>query len=423
MINVTDLHIEDEILPLLDFTHNDFSKKVLIDIVAKPLGSVEDILLRQDILKGFIANSNILRDYSYSRVDFLEVHDFLKKFSIQTTQKSLKLPLLFSEKERHQKRGKLTQLVLLFHKLHSFYLTRLDTKPFPEAYKKELKNLSDFLSGFDLIRYELLIREQRFRVRHIVEVTALLSQKAKDGHLATFWERYFLFEAYLSVSIGITRHGFIFPAFSETAFSLNHFYHPLLTNPVKNSFTTGCNVILLTGPNMSGKSTFLKAVSLCVYLGHIGLAVPASKAEIPFFSTISVAINLNDDIVNGFSHFMTEVINLKKVVIEASNNAKCFAVFDELFRGTNIEDAIEISARTIKGVTNFKKSVFLISTHLHALKEMDEVKTNKVATWFIDCELNDNNPIFTYILKEGWSDLKVGCILFEKEGLNDLLSV
>jgi DNA mismatch repair protein MutS len=422
MTNIQDLHIEEEIMSLFNFTHNDFSKKVLISILKEPLSSQDDILFRQNILKEFIANNDILKGYSYYRIDLLELHDFLRSFTdSQVIQKNLKLNLLFSEKERHQKRGKFIQFVLFFHKLHSFYFIRLNTNFFPEAYKKELQNLNDFLSSFNLSQYELQIREQKFKVKHIIELAKLLSQKVNGGQFISFWKQFFLFEAYLSLSFGIIKEGFVFPTFSETNFSLHDFYHPLLINPVRNSFTTSSNVILLTGPNMSGKSTFLKAVSLCVYLGQIGLGVPAIKAELSFFNSISVAINLNDDILSGYSHFMTEVINLKKVITEATNNEKCFAVFDELFRGTNNEDAVEISTTTIKGLTKFKNSIFFISTHLHQLKEIEEVKSNKIATYYFECNLKDNNPQFTYKLKEGWSDLKVGRILFEKEGLNKML--
>ena len=172
---------------------------------------------------------------------------------------------------------------------------------------------------------------------------------------------------------------------------------------------------------MSGKSTLLKAFSLCVYLGHTGLAVPASKATMPFFTTISAAINLTDSIVSGYSHFMSEIMTLKNVLTAAADGGKCFAVFDELFRGTNIEDALDISIATIQGLANFPNSLFFISTHLHQLKDMEEIKTHKVSTCFIECELKNNIPAFTYKLKEGWSDLKLGRILFEKEGLNKLL--
>jgi DNA mismatch repair protein MutS len=135
-----------------------------------------------------------------------------------------------------------------------------------------------------------------------------------------------------------------------------------------------------------------------------------------------VAINLTDSIVSGYSHFMTEIITLKNVLEEALQGKKCFAVFDELFRGTNIEDALEISTATIKGLTKFTNSYFFISTHLHQLKEIEEIKNENVSTCYIECELKEDTPVFTYKLKPGWSDLKIGRILFEKEGLNKMLN-
>jgi DNA mismatch repair protein MutS len=423
MFNIQDLHIEKELLPLIDFTSNEFSKIALKEIIKQPLGSEEEIFQRQFIIKGFISNNSILKDYSYSRREMSEILSFLKQSDFKENPKrNQRLQLFLSEQSRHRKESSLIQVVLLLNKIQLFYISRLNLAVFPENYKKDLVSINDFLSGLNLAKYELIIREQKFRVKHIIGLTKLFAKAIVNGEFEKFWESFFLFEAYLSISLGILKHKWEFPTFSKTEFTLIDFYHPMLSNPVANSFTTGSNVILITGPNMSGKSTFLKAVGLCVYLGHIGLGVPAKKALIPFTDTISISINLNDDILSGFSHFMTEVINLKKVITEASENKNCFAVFDELFRGTNNEDAVEISATTIKGLTKFKNSIFFISTHLQELKEIDEVKEKKIATFYIDCVLKDNNPEFTYKLKEGWSDLRVGRILFEKEGLNKLLS-
>jgi DNA mismatch repair protein MutS len=423
MTNIGDLHIQQEILPLFDFTHNDFSKETLIGLLSEPLSSTEEILLRQDILKGFVGNLASFENYSYSRVDLFEVYAFLTNYyDLDTSKKGFKLRLLLSEKERHKTRGRYIQLTLLLHKLQANYIKWIDTKIFPEIYKRELQSINHFLTSFNLTHYEELIREQRFKIKHIVEITKVISAKASKGEFKVFWKQYFLFEAYLSISKGISKHGFSFPTFNETGLSFKELYHPLLKQPVKNSFTITNNVILLTGPNMSGKSTFLKAIGLSVYLGHIGLGVPASKAEMPFFDSISTSINLNDDILSGYSHFMSEVMNLKKVVIEAAQDKKCFSVFDELFRGTNIEDAVAISGTTIKGLTQFKKSIFFISTHLHQLKEIEEVKSETISTYYFDCILVDNTPIFNYQLKKGWSELKIGQILFEKEGLNKLLN-
>ena len=289
------------------------------------------------------------------------------------------------------------------------------------AYADELEQIKKFFADFNLERYETAFRKNKFKIKHIVELMMLITEKTGNGQMAAFWDRWFRFEAYLSICRGITMHGYEFPVFDQEHFILEGFYHPVLKKPVKNDLVVKNHVILLTGPNMSGKSTLLKALSLCVYLGHIGLAVAASKATMPFFSTIAVAINLTDSIVSGYSHFMSEIMTLKNVLALAADNAKCFAVFDELFRGTNIEDALEISTATIRGLVHFPNSLFLISTHLHQLKEMEEIKSHKVATCYIECILTDNTPAFTYKIKEGWSDLKLGRILFEREGLNKML--
>ncbi len=422
MTNINDLHIEDEILPLFDFTYNIFSGQVVRDIMTELPGSKSEILFRQHVLKGFIGNREILKDYSYSRFNLSDVYDFFETFSAGSfLGLHLRRRLMFSEKERHQKRGKLIMLILLFNKIHSTYLSKINTKLFPEEYATELKLINSFFVDFNLEHFESIFRKKKIRVSHIVELMKIIAERVTNGQAASFWKRWFLFEAYLSISNGIIRHGFIFPTFDETAFSIEGLYHPLVKNPVKNDLLVSRNVILLTGPNMSGKSTLLKAVSLCVYLGHAGLAVPASNAKMPIFTTISVAINLTDSIVSGYSHFMSEIITLKNVLTEAAGSTKCFAVFDELFRGTNIEDALEISTATIKGLVKFSNSIFIISTHLHQLKDIEEIKKSKVATFFIECELNNNIPEFTYKLKDGWSDLKLGRILFEKEGLNKML--
>ena len=423
MINTVDLHIEDEIRPLFDFTFNYFSGKAVSDILTEPPGSLSEILYRQQVLKGFLANQELLKEYSFSRFDLSDIYSFLETFYAGSfSARKLKWKFMFSEKERSQKKGKLILLVRLFHKIYFTYLNKIDTKFFPGDYAIELEHLKGFFADFELDRYESAFEKKKFRIGHMVELMKIITKKITNGEAASFWKRWFLFEAYLSISTGITRHGYTFPLFDDTTFSLEKFYHPLLKTPVKNDLTASKNVILLTGPNMSGKSTLLKAVSLCVYLGHTGLAVPASKATIPFFTSISVAINLTDSIVSGYSHFMSEIVTLKNVLEEAAGNTKCFAVFDELFRGTNIEDALEISSTTIKGLVNFPNSLFLISTHLHQLKDMEEIKTNKVSTCFIECELTGNTPAFTYKLKNGWSDLKLGRILFEKEGLNKMLT-
>ena len=278
-----------------------------------------------------------------------------------------------------------------------------------------------FLERFSLEDSSQAVQEDRFSVARMVRFAQQL-QAIKLEELAAFWETFYLFEAYWSVAKGMQSHAFVFPAFQEEGLFLEEFYHPLLKQPVANTLVLGPaeNVVVLTGPNMSGKSTLLKAVGVCVYLAHAGIGVPAARCELPYFQSILIAINLRDSLRDGYSHFMAEIQNLKLVLHAAHGEGRTFAIFDELFRGTNVDDAMEITHATVRGLTGFRRSSFLVSTHLLEL-ESQLPKESGISTYYIECVLRNGLPVFSYRLKQGWSSLKIGRLLFEKEGLNALL--
>lgn len=420
MNNIKDLNIENEILPLFDYSLNMFSRCKILEILEKPLQSISEIIKRQNILKGFAQNEKILKDYSYTVLYLNEVHFFLNDEKTEDlSKKKLKYKLFTSKQEKIRYTSKLNQLVLFFHRLESKYFTRLRLEAFPKDYASDIKQILEFLSSFELHKFEHIIREKRLKDNHVIELTEKINELKKKELIKPFWEVFFLFESYLSINCGIIKNDFSYPTFSDNSIKLQDFYHPLLENPVKNNLETNSNVIVLNGPNMSGKSTFLKAVGICMYFGHLGIGIPASKGEIPFCDYFSIEINRRDYILNGYSHFMSEVMNLKSVVKQAISEKKCFAVFDELFSGTNVEDGFEICKTTINGLSKFNKSYFFISTHIQKLKS---VSNGQIENYFINCELIENIPTFTYELKKGWSDIKVGRILFEKEGLNKMLN-
>ena len=419
MGNTTDLNIETEVLPFFDFTLNHFAKAELAYLFQKPLTSIEEIEIRQHIIKGLIANAEIVGNYAYAKQDFYEVYYFLTNPPALNFTPGKRLQLFFSEKERHPVKTKIIQFVLLFSKLDLYYFKRINTRLLPEAYKEEIRLISSFIALFNLDFYDTLITEGKLGTRHIITLSKIITAKYNEGAITGFYKRLFRFEAFLSISQSVIKRRFSFPSFSEEQFFLERLYHPLLKDPVKNNFSPDKNVILITGPNMSGKSTFLKSLGICIYLAHLGFAIPADRAAIPFFDHIALSINHNDNLANGYSHFMNEIMRLKGVVTAAAAGKRCFAIFDELFKGTNIEDAVKISTTTINGLTKFKHSFFIISTHLHQLKE--QVKREKVDADYVDCKVENGEPVFKYEIKEGWSEVKAGQVLFRKEGLYELL--
>lgn len=427
MVNVNDLKIEKELMPLLDFTLNDFARNTLYNLLSNPLPTLASINQRQHILKAIALNWHVLKEYSYNKGDLPEVRQFLEKTIINEADISVSrvgyiLHFQLDKRKKMRFRTSIVQCIRLFYRLQNRYFSILDTGLFPPDFKLKLENISSFLQIPNVAKYEQKIIEDALSTKDVINILILIKAKISAEDLSSFWQNLSLFEAMLSVAKAMQQYDFCFPEFHEDqALNLKDFYHPILSNPIKNNLDSAKgNIMLITGPNMSGKSTLLKSLSLCIYMAHLGFGVPAASCKIPFFSTISVVINQHDDIITGYSQFMSEIHSLKNVVKEAVERKSCFAVFDELFKGTNITDAIALSEATIKGLTKFRNSFFLISTHLHPLKDLLSEAT--IGAYYLDCSIENDLPIFTYKLQEGWSDLKLGQIIFEQEGLKDLLS-
>jgi DNA mismatch repair protein MutS len=416
MLTIHDLHFNNEIVPLFDHVYNEYARDVLLQWMTDRPSSVGEIYARQAILKALLKHDHLYRPFAYTRTEFHEAYSYLKEIGARE-----KTNFLFSRTRRSREIGQLSNLFIFFHKIDEAWFRALRITDFPDEFRSTISRIRQLFEDLEVQHNYDIVRTRGLAATELPRLTRLIKDKVRNGEVDAFWNAFFFFEACLSLAKGIVKHQFQFPSFIEEGLSIKGFYHPLIHNPVLNNIKVTETVTLITGPNMSGKSTLLKAIGICVTLAHLGLAVPAEKCELAWFDVITIAINLNDDILNGYSHFMTEVMNLKHVLLQARETRRCFAIFDELFRGTNPEDALAISNRTIRGLTQFKHSCFFISTHLHQLKESTLANKN-VHTHFIDCQLVRNKPVFTYNLREGWSDLRIGQIIFEQEGLNDLLS-
>jgi DNA mismatch repair protein MutS len=217
MTNTQDLHIEEELLPLFDYTLNPHAQNRLLGLLTEPLESVEEIQYQQSILHGFIRNNDILKNYNYSRVSLSDTYAFAHEIANDDMDAgALAIALRFSERKRHQLRGKCCQLVLLFHKLNVNYLTRLALTDFPALYQLELEQLRRFFASFNLNEYELIVREKKLKVAHMVNIVTTLAEQLANGNLAVFWKQLFFMEANISASLGILQHGFLCKAISGT---------------------------------------------------------------------------------------------------------------------------------------------------------------------------------------------------------------
>ncbi|NGM66856.1 MutS-related protein [Sphingobacterium sp. SGR-19] len=414
--NVNDLNIKTDILDVFDNTLHSYSRDTLLDMLLTPLQNIDAINNRQQILKGFLANKKLLERYFYNSRDFADVHTLLTKPDNRKLNFRFKLLLLLNKAKRNAAMGIYIQLIIFLQQQYTLISNFIDTDTFPDSYKYEIKSLTKYFLNFELDFFSTLIRENKFKIAHIVALQKKIN-KLQETETNDFFKRLFTFESLLSLSISIHKRGFIFPSIGDPAFTIAGVYHPLLPKPIRNGVSLDKQVVLITGPNMAGKSTFLKAIAISVYLGHLGIAIPAEDAKFPFFQNICIYINHTDNLRQGYSHFLREVKNLKEVALKASEGTPTFAIFDEIFKGTNMNDALQITRATTKGLAQFHKSVFFISTHMDELKDMASTAVN---SYFLDCKVEDGIPKFSYQLKEGWSSVQIGKILFKNEGLYEL---
>lgn len=232
-------------------------------------------------------------------------------------------------------------------------------------------------------------------------------------------------DAYCSLAIACTKNNFTFPQFIETQqpfIEASEVFHPLLQQPV--SYTVQLNktnnFLFLTGANMAGKSTFIKAAGVSVYLAHIGMGVPAKNMQLSLFDGLLSNIHVMDNIIKGESYFFNEVQRIKSTVEKISDGKKWLILIDELFKGTNVQDAMKCSTTVIEGLHKMNNALFVLSTHLYEIAQ-DLKQYSNIQFRYFETEVKDDQLIFSYHLKEGISNDRLGYLILKKEGVVDLL--
>ncbi len=252
-----------------------------------------------------------------------------------------------------------------------------------------------------------------------------LFRKKYKNQLQKIIELVFNLDAFISIAKVAKQKNLALPEYLDLTspnLVIEEFYHPLLDNAVPYSIEIdkSTNLCFLTGPNMAGKSTFLKSVGLSVYLAHIGFPVPAKKMTTTIYNGIVTTINLSDDINLGYSHFYSEVNRIKETILKIKNKKNLFVIFDELFRGTNVKDAFDGSLLIIKSFANIPGSTFFISTHITEVADKVKDLTN-IQFKFFDSKLIDNIPTYEYKLENGISHERLGMYILKNEKIIEIL--
>ena len=167
----------------------------------------------------------------------------------------------------------------------------------------------------------------------------------------------------------------------------------------------GINTLLITGPNMSGKSTYMRQLAIIVIMAQIGSFIPASSANLPIIDKIFTRIGASDDLVSGESTFMVEMKEARNAICNATSNS--LILFDELGRGTATYDGMSLAQAILEYISKNIKAFTLFSTHYHELTVLDK-KFKNIKNVHVSAVENGEEITFLHKVKSGAVDKSYG---------------
>ena len=176
------------------------------------------------------------------------------------------------------------------------------------------------------------------------------------------------------------------------------------------------DILLITGPNMAGKSTYMRQLGIIAIMAQIGCFVPAEEATLPIFDKIFTRIGASDDLVSGESTFMVEMMEASRAIKHATRNS--LILFDELGRGTATFDGMSLAQAILEYVANKIKCKTLFSTHYHELTDMEKTIPN-LKNKHVSAVEENGNITFLHKVKDGSVDKSYGINVAKLAGLPD----
>lgn len=413
------------VFDLFNFTRSLGGKNKLYDFLNSPLDNFDDIRQRVDAI-AFFKNSKITVDIDKNSLDFIEHYLTLGNYPTQPPSRFTAIEKGFLNKLSPNndyyiiERGVDYTLDLI----NSLYKLSLDLqeKGCPDLIEKNNEKISKLFSQDEYAAISEIKSLEKISAYKTAQYDYLFryTHKAQINFLLDLMYEY---DVFMSLSKAAEKYSLSFPEVSpeKNMIRIEGLFHPFLKDPVKNNidFNPDKNLLFVSGPNMAGKSTFLKSLGIAVFLAHAGFPVPAKGMCFSLFSGLYTTINLSDSLNSGYSHFYSEVLRIKYIAERLKVN-NLLVIFDELFRGTNVKDAYDGSLAVISAFSEVRNSCFAISTHIIEVTSQ-LVDISNIQFKYLEIIKQNGFPEYTYKLKDGISEDRLGTYILEQERLIEVI--
>lgn len=418
---------ETSLFQLCNLTRTSGGAKVLRQRMERPWSSASKIRATQDSLSFILAQRqafNVLPSaYSTNLVDQHYTHKILPIVTHENIiEFSIAVFAMWADHEKHRysiSRGVQVTCAML-RTLGSFIDQAELASPVGEL-APLIKEMRELLARPKLSQVlEKKVGRRTWKILRLDQVFRLQEHKAIDRILELIYE----IDALVSMADATDKYQFVLPH-TETGPVHVHaegLVHPLVQNAVANpvQLDQQRRVLFLTGPNMAGKTTYLRAFATALYLAHLGMGVPARSFTFVPVQRLFCSISLSDDLRSGISYFRAEALRTKVVAQAVAEGYRVVALMDEPFKGTNVKDALDASLAILQRFATKKDCLFMVSSHLIELGE--QLSSNdQVDCRFFEAEESEGRLRFDYLLHQGVSSQRLGMRVLREEGVFELL--
>jgi DNA mismatch repair protein MutS len=219
-----------------------------------------------------------------------------------------------------------------------------------------------------------------------------------------------MIDVFLNLAIISEKYQFIRPHLHDSRFvDIKEGRHPVVekfTTFIKNDIVMSeGEIFLITGPNMSGKSTYMRMFAIIVYMAQIGCFVPATKADMPLYDALYTRIGSSDDLSGGKSTFMVEMVESNDALTNATKDS--LILFDEIGRGTATYDGMALAQGMIEYIHEKIGAQTLFSTHYHELTVLDQ-SLSRLTNLCVKAKEENDKMVFLHHVEKGTTDKSYG---------------
>ena len=448
--------VKDE---LRDLLNNVYDLERLCGKISFGSCNAKDMLQLKQSIKYLPRIKELVKSLKFDLVidDFSDLYDYLDKSIYENPPLSLKEGYLIKEgfnkelddlklarkggkdfivklEEDEKKRTGIKNLKVGYNRVFGYYIeiskgnAKLVTEEFGYERKQTLAGKERFITPLLKEKESLILGAEEKIINLEYELFMMIKDKVKKliPSIQLTAKMIALLDVISSFAVVSESNNYVRPVLNnEKKVIIKDSRHPVVEKVLDGEFVSndiifdnGCDIKLITGPNMAGKSTYMRQMAIIVIMAQIGCFVPAKEAYLPVFDKIFTRIGASDDLVSGESTFMVEMMESNKAIMEATENS--LILFDELGRGTATYDGMSLAWSIIEYIHDNIKAITLFSTHYHELTVLENTKKH-LKNIHVSAYEKDGNITFLHKIEDGSADKSYGLHVAKLANLPDKL--